>query len=170
MTEEEPGAAGEDVPVDDAGPADDPALRDAANVVARAEADEVAAADARRRIAANGLPQVVPDEAISDELRPGEQVHAVRTGAILNAPDPDHPLPGLGGALYLTSSRLIHRGQVIVSVPLEEIEELSLAGERLLLTLGTAEGLSLDVAGPRLLRVEIGAARAALRLRRVQAP
>ncbi len=70
---------------------------------------------------------------------------------------------GYGGTLYLTSRRLVHLGQVVVSVALTDIEETSLAGERLLLTLRAGEGLSLDLDRPRVLRAEIAAATRSLR-------
>jgi hypothetical protein len=53
-----------------------------------------------------------------------------------------------------------------VSIHLEQIRELSLAGERLLLTFDGGEGISLDVDRPRLLRVEIAAAMATAKARR----
>ena len=65
--------------------------------------------------------------------------------------------------LYLTSRRLVHLGQVVLSVNLIDIEESSLAGERLLLTLRNGEGLTLDVDRPRLLRAEMAAAGQELR-------
>jgi hypothetical protein len=46
---------------------------------------------------------------------------------------------------------------VVVSVSLVDLEESSLAGERLLLTLRGGEGLTLDVDRPRLLRAEMAA-------------
>jgi hypothetical protein len=45
-----------------------------------------------------------------------------------------------------------------MSVQLTDIEETSLAGERLLLSLSNGEGLSLDVDRPRLLRAEMAEA------------
>jgi len=48
---------------------------------------------------------------------------------------------------------------VTFTVPLTQIDEVSIVGERLLLTLSSGEGVSLDVAEPRLLRVMIGIAR-----------
>lgn len=59
--------------------------------------------------------------------------------------------------MYLTSRRIIHLGQVIVTVQLTDIVETSLAGERLLLTLRDGEGFTLDLDRPRLLRAEMAA-------------
>lgn len=104
------------------------------------------------------MPEIEPDEAIRPQLAAGERVHALRRHAILKAPGGEGAL-GYGGTLYLTSRRLIHLGQVVVSVNVADIEESSLAGERLLLTLREGEGMSLEVDRPRLLRAvlaEIG--------------
>jgi hypothetical protein len=133
-----------------------PALRDAASVAARAADDEEAAAGARDRFRVGPIPAIEPDDAIRAHLDDDELVHALRSHAILRAPGGDGAL-GYGGTLYLTSRRLLHLGQVVVSVRLTDIEETSLAGERLLLTLRDGEGLALDVDGPRLLRAELAA-------------
>lgn len=134
-----------------------PALRDAATTVARVEADEAAALEARERYRTGALSSLEPDATVRRHLAPGELVHGLRTSAILKAPGDDRAL-GYGGTLYLTSVRLLHIGQVTVNVQLSDIVETSLAGERLLITLRDAEGVILDVDRPRLLRTEIAAA------------
>jgi hypothetical protein len=50
-----------------------------------------------------------------------------------------------------------------LAIALEEIEEVGLSGERLLLVLRDGKGVWLEAPQPRLLRVEIAAARAAAR-------
>ena len=139
-----------------------PALRDAASAAARAADDEEAAAAARDRFRIGPIPAIDADVDVRDHLEPGEAVHALRRRAILSTPGGDGAL-GSGGTLYLTSRRLIHLGQVVLSVNLIDIEESSLAGERLLLTLRDGEGLTLDVDRPRLLRAEMAAAGQELR-------
>ena len=131
-----------------------PALRDAATVAERAAADEAEAAEARDRFRIHPMPALEPDEAVRPHLAEGELVHALRSRAILRAPGGDAAL-GYGGTLYLTSRRLIHLGQVEMSVQVTDIVETSLAGELLLLTLRNGEGISLDVDRPRLLRAEM---------------
>ena len=69
--------------------------------------------------------------------------------------------------MYLTSRRIIHLGQVIVTVQLTDIGEASIAGERLLLTLRNGEGFTLDLDRPRLLRAEMAAVARELRGTRV---
>ncbi len=144
----------------------DPALADAAALLARAEADEAAAADARERFRHEPMPALAPDDRLRSMLESGEILLAARTGAILNTTTGTSPIPGYGGTLYLTNLRLVHIGQVVISIRLEQVRELSLAGERLLVTFDGGEGISLDLDRPRLLRVEIAAARAAARASR----
>lgn len=134
-----------------------PALRDATAAAARADADETEAVATRDRLRDAPLPVLEADEEIAGLLAQGEIVHGLRRSAILRAPGDDRAL-GYGGTLYVTSHRLIHLGQVTVNVPLSNILETELAGERLLITLREGEGISLDVDRPRVLRVEIGAA------------
>ena len=134
-----------------------PALRDAGATATRVADDEARATAARARFSTEPLPVLVPDGTISAHLAQGEAVHSLRTRAILRAPGGDHAL-GYGGTLYLTSRRLVHLGQVEMSVQLTDIVETSLAGERLLLGLRQGEGLSLDLDRPRELRAELAAA------------
>ena len=133
-----------------------PALRDAAAAAARAAADEEAAAAARDRFRIEPVPAIEADEAVRGHLEPDETVHALRRRAILSAPGGDGAL-GYGGTLYLTSRRLVLLGQVEMSVRLADIDETSLAGERLLLTLRNGEGFALDLDRPRVLRAEMAA-------------
>ena len=139
-----------------------PALRDATATAERAARDEAEAADARDRFRQSPIPTIAPDEAIAVRLEPGEGLHSARRSAILSVPGGDRAL-GYGGTLYLTSRRLIHLGQVMVTVQLTDIIETSLAGERLLLALRDGEGMAFDLDRPRLLRAEIAAAMRALR-------
>lgn len=133
-----------------------PALRDASTAAERADADEAAASLARDSFLVMPVPEIEADDNIAPHLLEGELVHALRKHAILKAPGGDGAL-GYGGTLYLTSRRLIHLGQVVMTVKLTNIVESSLAGERLLLTLRDGEGFALDLDRPRLLRAEMAA-------------
>ncbi len=133
-----------------------PALRDASTALERAAADEALASAARDMFQVSPVPSMEADELVSGHLLKDEKVHGLRRHAILRAPGDDRAL-GYGGSLYLTSRRLIHLGQVVVTVQLTDIVEASLAGERLLLTLRDGEGLALDLDRPRLLRAEMAA-------------
>ena len=142
------------------------ALRDAAEILARAQADEAAADEARTRYRGQAMTSLDPDVRIAPLLAPGETVLAMRHSAMVDRRQPATgagALAGLGGDLYLTSRRLVLVGRHTLSFDLDEIEEVMLAGERLLLVLRDGRGASLDVDRPRLLRVELAVARATAR-------
>lgn len=143
------------------------ALRDAREIVERARADEAAADRARQGYGDGPMPELEPDEGIARLLGPGERSLAVRRSAAVDRRQPAPPPEpiGLAGDLYLTSSRLLLVGRRVLAVELAEVEDVVLAGERLLLVLGKGAGMSLDVDQPRLLRVQIAAARAEARNR-----
>ncbi len=97
-----------------------PALRDAAAAARRAAEDEAAAASTRERFTDLPIPSIEPDASIARHLLPDELVHDLRTHAILKAPGDDRAL-GYGGTLYLTSRRLVHLGQVMLTMQLTDI-------------------------------------------------
>lgn len=146
--------------------AEAPALRDADAIVARAAEDEAAALEARERFRDREMEPLQPDARIAELLVPGEDVLAVRRSAMLDRRDP--PLggarcpvcPGLAGDLYVTSARLVLVGRTVLAYDLSAIREAVVSTERLLLTLCDGAGITLAVDRPRLLRVEIGVARA----------
>lgn len=143
-------------------PEEGPALRDATAVADRAAQDEAEADAARERLRDAPMPVIPADARLAPHLALGEGVHSERRSAILSVPGGDRAL-GYGGTLFLTSRRLIHQGQVMVTVQLTDIVETSLAGERLLLALRDGEGMAFDLDRPRLFRAEIAAAMRALR-------
>jgi hypothetical protein len=153
-------ARGSDASVDVDGA---PALRDADGILARAAADETAADEAREDYRTQPMAVLAADDRIAPLLRPDEDVLAVRRSAMLERREAlasaEGPI-GLAGDLYLTSRRLVFVGRRTVSFDLGEIAEAMLAGDRLLLVMRDGQGASLGVAQPRLLRVEIAAARA----------
>lgn len=155
-----PGSAPDDPRVDE------PAVRDAAAILARAAADEAAAGEARERYRVQPLLALEPDARIAPLLAPGELLVAVRRSVMLDRhpsrSGPDDPM-GVGGDLYLTARRLVLLGRIALSFDLDEIEEAGLSGERLLIVMRNGSSVALDVARPRLLRVEMGCARAAAR-------
>jgi hypothetical protein len=130
---------------------------------ARRAADESASWTARQAYDRDGLPEMAADELIAGHLLPGEKVHAAHARVVLNDVGRPTGVPGHGGSLYLTSARVVHVSQIVVSVRLRDIEELAIAGDRLLLSTETGDGMSLDAPQPRLLRVQIAAARTAAR-------
>jgi hypothetical protein len=139
------------------------ALRDAQQVAERVSADERAADAERTRLASEPLPVVMDGIEGRMRLWPDEVVHAIRPSALLE--QGSAPMPS-GGTLYLTSRRLVHAGQEIREISLVDIAETAVSLERLLL-LDLADGsdLAIEVDQPRLLRVQLAAARAAARER-----
>jgi hypothetical protein len=143
--------------------ADNPAIRDAAEIVARAAADEAAADRARGEYLTRSMPALAPDDRIAPLLGADEHLLAVRRSAVLDRrrPPPRASSPeSLAGDLYVTSRRIVLLGRLTLAIGLDEIEDAVVAGERILLAMGGGKGAALDVARPRQLRVEIATARA----------
>jgi len=143
--------------------ADPPSVRDAAEILARAAADEAAADRARTCYRTRGMAPLDADARIGPLLAPDEAVVAVRHSAALDRRESglrSGAPAALAGGLYLTSRRLVLVGRLTLSFGLDEIEDAVLSGERLLLVMRDGRGASLDVAQPRLFRVEIATARA----------
>lgn len=149
--QEADGVASTDVPTEEGA-----ALRDAAATADRIAADESEAATARTRLRGEALGTMEPDDVVRTHLESAELVHSLRRSAILGVPG-DRGL-GYGGSLYLTSRRLLHIGQVTMTARLKDISEITVAGERLLVTLANDEGLSFTIDRPRLFRAEVAAA------------
>ena len=143
------------------------AIRDAQTIADRIAADETAADDARQAYQADGLPAIEPDAGAGAILQPGESLHAIHASALLEeAGLPTGAAQPRGGTLYLTSERVVHTGTESTQLPLAEIEEMAVALERLvLIRRRDGSDLALEVDQPRLLRVQIAAARAAVRER-----
>jgi hypothetical protein len=142
---------------------DNPAIRDAAEIVARAAADEAAADRARDEYRTQTMPGLVPDGRIAPLLGAGEHLLAVRRSVVLERrrPPPRTSSPAsLAGDLYVTSRRIVLLGRLTLGIDLDEIEDAVVSGERILLVMGDGRGAALDVASPRQLRVEIATARA----------
>jgi hypothetical protein len=125
--------------------------------------DEAAASMARRQYRAVGMTPLDADARIAGLLRSGERIFATRSPAFVSRrPSPDGPIAPrvLKGDLYLTSERLIATGPTTVEADLEAIEEAVISGDQLLLVMHDGVGLLVEVDQPRLMRVQIAAARA----------
>jgi hypothetical protein len=138
-------------------------VSDAAETAARASDDERDAFEARARYQSEGLPHRAPDDLVAGHLENDESLIDIRQAVRMHrqpALDGDDLLPG---RLYLTTLRLLLLGHRPLAVRLDSIEEVGLAGERLLVTLRDATGFTIEVSRPRLLRVQIAAALEAAR-------
>ena len=138
----------------------DEAVVPAAAAMERAELDEQAAAEARARYRNNGIApmQAVPD--VVAHLHADEELLAMRPTSQLEdcgSRDRDDGATTVG-SLYLTSRRILQLGRARTSIELRSIDELALAGDRLLLTLRDGRGFALDLPEPRLFRVQVAAA------------
>jgi hypothetical protein len=148
-------------------PGDSTSVRDAQRIAERIRRDETLADESRERYRANGLPVLEPS-ALAGLLAPDERLHAVHRMAMLEVgwrgttgTDPNLPH---GGTLYITSQRLIHRGVQDATWTFADIDEMTIALERLLLvSLRDGSDLAIEVDQPRLLRVQLAAALAATR-------
>ena len=145
---------------------DDAAIRGAEAILGRES-------DASSAPASPSPPEASPsgcldsDPVIASHLACGEHVLVVRADTIFDRRQPDsRETSGLRGRLYLTSSRLVLLGETTVAIPLDDIEETTLWGEQLLVSLPGGRCLTLHVDHPQALRTEIGAARACARERR----
>lgn len=150
--------ASEHAPIIDAA-----AVRDAEAIARRVAADEAAADTERARLSREPLPALADGIEERIGLQAAETVHAMRPAALVEGRGGSLPA---GGTLYLTSHRLIHAGTELREVPLGDIAEIGVALERLLLVdLADGSDLAIEVDQPRLLRVQLAAARAAARER-----
>ena len=130
-----------------------------------AATDQATADEARLRYRRRGVGRIDADERIGPILEPDEQLVAVRRSAVVyrpETPESGAALPGVAD-VYVTTRRLVLAGPDVHSFDLAEVDEAVVSNERLLLVLCDGVGLVLKVDWPRLLRVEIAAARAARR-------
>lgn len=130
------------------------------------DTDEQLALRAREQYRESGVPTIPADEFFAARLEHGEQVLSLRDDVVLRRVEV-HDTSGAvvrdEGRLYVTNQRLMHFGAGTYSIALAEIDELSVADDRILVTLTGSRGVTLDVAEPHQLRVLIAAAKAALR-------
>jgi len=99
-----------------------------------------------------------PDARVDPLLDPDETV-LVTCHASLLCPREGSKASGLAGELYLTSKRLLHLGGGTMSADLDRIDEVTLRDDGLAVTRTDGDSILLGVEQPRLLRVQIAAAR-----------
>jgi hypothetical protein len=126
--------------------------------------DEEDASDARRRYRNHGIEPIAPDVRIGPLLTPGEDVLAHHRNVGFERTQRSNeiePFVRMRGDLYVTSARLVHVGLRVLTIELDDIDDAALVGERVLLVTRGGVGIALDSDRPRLLRVQMAAARAA---------
>src|SRR5688572_9663955 len=121
-------------------------------VLERTESDERDADEARERFRIDGLARLAADAAVAPHLAPGEALVAQRSSVSLGRGQ-DRLEEQIAGPLYVTTQRLLLLGRDPFAIDLALIDEVALAGERLLVSLRDGSGISLQTPGPRLLRV-----------------
>ena len=126
-------------------------------------ADDEDASAARRRYRSHGIEPLAPDPCIGLLLEPDEDVLARHHGVGLDRRQSTRAAPSaqLLGDLYVTSARLVHVGLSVLMIELDDIEDAALVGDRVLLVTRGGVGVTLETGQPRLLRVQVAAARAA---------
>jgi hypothetical protein len=149
---------------DDHGRSDRPAERVTA---CDAATDQAAADEARLRYRRRGVAPIQPDEfdqRILPTLEPGEALVAMRRSAVVSHTGSVESRAQPGPVdVYVTTRRLLLAGSDVQAFDLASLDQAVVSDERLLLALCDGVGLTLEVDWPRLLRVEIAAARAARR-------
>ena len=130
-----------------------------------AATDEAAADEARLRYRRRGVEWLDPDERIGPVLEPGERLLAVRRSVAVCRDETLESVatPPVLVDLYVTSRRLVLAGPDLIFFELAILDEAVVSRGRLLLALRDGNGLDLEVGQPRLLRVQIAAARSARR-------
>ena len=126
--------------------------------------DDEDASRARRRYRSHGIEPLAPDPCFGVLLEPGEDVLARHQGVGLDRRQlstRDGSSAPTVGDLYVTSTRLVHLSLPVVMIELDDIEDAALVGHRVLLVTRGGIGVTLEADRPRLLRVQMAAARAA---------
>jgi hypothetical protein len=121
--------------------------------------DAADATAARARYRAAGPETIPPDPAVRHVLAPGERLIARRCRAFVERRHPGVDARPTGD-LYVTSERLILVGRKALSIALAEIEDAAVIADRVVLLLTGGAVLAIEAERPRLLRVQIAAARA----------
>ena len=132
------------------------------------EQDAAAATVARARFRADGPDALPADPWIARLMVEGELLVAKRAEVAFDRRQSsvrDRPV----GDLYVTSERLILLGSSAITIALEDIEDAALIGDCVLLMLSGGAAIAMEADRPRLLRVQIAAARAARKRERAAA-
>lgn len=125
-----------------------------------ADEDALAATLARARYRIRGPATIPPDPAIRDALASGERLIARRCNTLVDRRQ-DGASIRPAGDLYVTSRRLLLVGPTSFSIELDRVQDAALIGEQVVLMLTGGVALSIESDRPRLLRVQIAAARGA---------
>ena len=122
--------------------------------------DEALATAARARYRRDGIIRIEPDGGMRSALGSDEELLAVRQTASIQRLTDRGQAP-MSGRLAITTQRLmLVDEQPLTLAALDELDDVTLVRDRLLVTLTSGTGFTINVVHPRLLRVELAEARA----------
>ncbi len=131
---------------------------DHASIDADVEDDALATA-ARARYRQDGIVGIEPDTGMRSALEGDEQLLAVRQNASVERLS-DGATP-ISGRLAITTERIfVLDGRSDTLATLDELDDVTLVSDRLLVMLTSGAGFRINAPQPKLLRVELAAARA----------
>ena len=121
--------------------------------------DDALATAARARYRSDGIGSIEPDHGMRSALGGDEQLLAVRQSASVErlaaGARPE------SGRLAITTERIfLLDGHAVTLATLEELDDVTLVTDRLLVMLTSGAGFTISAPQPKLLRVELAAARA----------
>ena len=121
--------------------------------------DNALATAARARYRQDGIVGIEPDSGMRSALGGDEQLLAVRQSAsVEHLSDGARPI---SGRLAITTERIFMLdGQTNTLATLDELDDVTLVSDRLLVMLTSGAGFRINAPQPKLLRVELAAARA----------
>jgi hypothetical protein len=122
--------------------------------------DEALAAAARAHYRSDGLPTLTWDATAPNLLATDERLLAIRRSASID-PRPHHRSWPLAGQLAITTERVMMVGKKAVTIAsFDELDDVTLATDRLFVVLTSGAGFVIRSCHPRLLRVQLAEARA----------
>lgn len=122
--------------------------------------DEALAAAARTYYRRAGLAAIEPDDGLRPALQSDERLLAVRKTASIDH-RPHSGLSSQSGPLAITTERLVMIDRQIETLAsYDELDDVTLARDRILVVLTTGAGFTIRSCHPQLLRVQLAEARA----------
>ncbi len=121
--------------------------------------DDALARAARARFRSDGIGSIEPDQGMRSALGGDEELLAVRQNASVERLAAGAPPES--GRLAITTERIfLLDGHAVTLATLEELDDVTLVTDRLLVMLTGGAGFTIKAPQPKLLRVELAAARA----------
>ena len=122
--------------------------------------DEALATAARARYRTDGIVGITADHLVSAQLVRDEQLLAVRHSVSVERLSDGAQAPVLGPLAITTERLLMLDPEPVTLASLDELDDVTLVTDRLLVMLTSGAGFTISAPQPKLLRVELAAARA----------